>query len=455
MRTALLLLLASTAVAEEPSPSPVLQSAVVQSDPRVPDLEARIARLEAAQKQAEARAAETPIISFGPNGMVLRTPDGKSTIQLRGLLQADGRAFLDNQTPGVVDTFLLRRARPSVDASFFGWLEARLMPDFGLNKVLIEDAWVDLKPWKWLGLIGGKFKPPVGLERLQTDAFTKFMERAFPTNLVPSRDVGAMLHGLILDGTIDYAVGIFNGVVDGADTPDIDAHDGKDYAARLFFHPLRLLKKNWLNNLGVGVSGTFGEERGNASQPNVPTYKTPGQNVFFSYFAATGTPGGFTFANGDQWRVSPQLYYYGGPIGLMAEYARSSQEVQRGTMTGTVWSDAWQIQLSALLTPHDRESYDRIVISEPLEAKRHGYGAFELVARYHEQHISSAAFPTFADPAKSARQARAFGIGLNWWANRFFRAAINYDRTDFVGGAPKGGDREPENALMGRLQAVF
>src|SRR5262249_10904503 len=111
--------------------------------------------------------------------------------------------------------------------------------------------------------------------------------------------------------------------------------------------------------------------------------------------------------------------------------------------------------LSALLTPHDHESYDRVTIDEPLEVKRHGYGAFELVARYHEQHISSAAFPTFADPARSARQARAFGIGLDCSANPFFRAAINYDRSDFVGGAPLGGDRRPENALMGRLQAVF
>ena len=52
------------------------------------------------------------------------------------------------------------------------------------------------------------------------------------------------------------------------------------------------------------------------------------------------------------------------------------------------------------------------------------------------------------------RLARACGVGLNWWANAFFRASINYDHANFTGGA-KGGDRLPEDALLGRLQAMW
>jgi len=139
----------------------------------------------------------------------------------------------------------------------------------------------------------------------------------------------------------------------------------------------------------------------------------------------------------------------------VAAYWHWLREHPRGIVLDIDGTEAWQIQISALLTPHDQNAFDNVVISRPLEWKQHGYGAFELVARYHEQHIDSSVFPTFADPNQSARQARAFGVGVNWYANRFFRAAINYDRTDFVGGGSGGTDRAPENALIGRLQAVF
>src|SRR5262249_21295317 len=149
----------------------------------------------------------------------------------------------------------------------------------------------------------------------------KLVERGFPTALVPSRDLGAQLYGDLAGGTFSWAIGVFNGVVDGSDNPDLDAHDGKDFAARIFLHPLRPLKRPWLDNLGIGVAGTYGKERGTVAVPNLPSYKSPGQVTFFSYLTSDATkPEGTTVAFGDRWRVSPQLYYYVGPIGLLAEY---------------------------------------------------------------------------------------------------------------------------------------
>jgi phosphate-selective porin OprO and OprP len=460
-----LLVLAIPAGAEEPSPSP----SATEKDARYEALLERVARLESEQaetralaaqlhqqaKQLSEQASQTPLVTFGPNGMALRTPDGKTTIQTRGLVQADGRAFLVDPKHLLTDTFLLRRVRPSIDATFFGWLDARLMPDFGQGKAYLIDAYVNLHPWRWLQLIGGKFKPPIGLERIQTEAYIKFMERAFPTNLVPSRDVGAQLWGVVADGAFEWALAVFNGVVDGADTPDIDTHDGKDFEGRVFAHPLRPLGKSWLRNLGLGFAASYGKERGTASAPNVATYKSPGQNTFFQYYSDTSKVDGYTYANGNRWRVTPQLYYFGGPFGLITEYVRSSQNVTRGAFNGTVVGQGWQLQLSLLLTPHDRNGFEGVTISQPVEYKRHGYGAFEIVARYHEMHLDAGGrLALFADPTKSADRARAFGVGLNWYANTFFRAAVNYDRTDYTRGAVKG-NRAPENALMGRLQVVF
>src|SRR5690348_11518741 len=98
MRPWLILFFTNAALAQEPSPSPQpeppRQAAQVSGRELIRQLQERVAKLEAAQAKAEARAAETPLISFGSSGMVLKTPDGKTTIQTRGLVQADGRAYL-------------------------------------------------------------------------------------------------------------------------------------------------------------------------------------------------------------------------------------------------------------------------------------------------------------------------------------------------------------------------
>lgn len=59
-----------------------------------------------------------------------------------------------------------------------------------------------------------------------------------------------------------------------------------------------------------------------------------------------------------------------------------------------------------------------------------------------------------ADPTKSAREARAWAVGLNWYLSRNFKYVLNYEHTTFTGGAA-GGDRRPENAILVRSQVSF
>jgi phosphate-selective porin OprO/OprP len=447
IRVLVLGLVAATAFAEEPSPAPDRLAALEQ---RVEELEQSHRLLS---RELEREKNKPPLVVFGAQGFALQTPDGKMSLRIRALLQVDGRAFLGDDPHALTDTLLLRRARPILEATFFGILDAKLMPDFGQNTVKLFDGYIDLHPWPWVRLRAGKFKPPIGLERLQSAAAIRFPERALPTALVPNRDVGVTLWGEVAAGTFAWWLGAFNGVVDGSDNPDVDVHDGKDFEGRLFLHPLRPLKNEWLNQLGVGVSGSYGNERGSLTSTGTASYKTPGQATFFSFLSDAAKVDGTTLADGTRWRASPQIYYYGGPVGLLAEYVRSSQEVVKAGTHYTVLADAWQVQLSALLTPGDKENFD---VVQPRRPFPRGYGAFELVWRYHELHLHAEGnLPKLADYTKSAHQARAFGVALNWWANNFFRAAVSYEHTDFSGGAAKQGDRAPEDVLIGRLQAMW
>ncbi|GMU01797.1 hypothetical protein KH5H1_59170 [Corallococcus caeni] len=51
-------------------------------------------------------------------------------------------------------------------------------------------------------------------------------------------------------------------------------------------------------------------------------------------------------------------------------------------------------------------------------------------------------------------RARGFGVATLFALNRRVRVALNYHRTDYVGGALEG-DREAENVVMSRFQVAF
>ena len=200
----------------------------------------------------------TPLVSAGERGFNWKSADNAFVVKVRGLIHADGREYFDDKELKNRDTFLIRRARPILEATFFDVADFRLMPDFGGGTAVLQDAYIDLRPYPWLKLRAGKFKSPVGLERLQSASAIVFPERAFPTSVAPNRDIGFMLHGLIGPGVLNYELGIFNGVPDGG-SGDIDTNHAKDFAGRLFLHPFKFDPYNLLANLGVGDRRHLGQ----------------------------------------------------------------------------------------------------------------------------------------------------------------------------------------------------
>jgi phosphate-selective porin OprO/OprP len=62
---------------------------------------------------------------------------------------------------------------------------------------------------------------------------------------------------------------------------------------------------------------------------------------------------------------------------------------------------------------------------------------------------------SFADPANAARKATTYGLGLNWYLNENLKWVLNYDHTDFEGGAPGGADRTDEDVFLTRFALTF
>jgi phosphate-selective porin OprO/OprP len=336
------------------------------------------------------------------------------------------------------------------EGTVFKYFDFRLLPDWGGGTAVLQDGYIAARVSPAFRFQAGKFKGPVGLERLQSAIDILFIERAFPSAIAPNRDLGFEFTGDIADTLVHYDIGIFDGVVDGASL-DTDAGDNKDFEGRLFLTPFKHSKVPAVAGLSIGVGGTIGNEHGTQAAPALPSYRTPGQNSFFSYRSDTTAVA--AVADGRRWRISPQAYWHLGPLGLLGEWIRSSQQMSRGATTAKVGAKAWQAAGSFTLTGEDA-SYRGVSPKRPVTTKG-GFGAIELVARYSKLEVDDAAFPTFANPARAARKAKEWAFGVNWYPERRIKFAVNYGQTSFDGGAAGGADREDEKALLTRFQVAF
>ncbi|HEY9421510.1 MAG TPA: porin [Thermoanaerobaculia bacterium] len=431
---------------EETQQDPTLEQKVEELDQQLRVLTRQI-ELE---KEAAAEKAKTAgQATAGRDGFSLRSADGNFQLRVRGYVQADYRGFLDDDERPATDTFILRRVRPIFEGTLYKIFDFRLMPDFGGGQTVLQDAYLEGKFSPRFRVRAGKFKAPVGLERLQSGTDILFVERALPANLVPSRDLGLQIGGDLGSGVANYAVGVFNGVADGT-SADVDSTDDKDLAARVFFTPFGK-GSGPFKNLGFGVGASQGKQEGTLTANGLAPYRTPGQQTFFSY-RSDATAAGTTIAAGDRTRISPQGYFYRGPFGLLAEYVISSQEVLRAAAFEELEHTSWQLAGSWVFG--GEPSFRAVNPKKNFDLAADTWGAFELKARYSKLELDDDTFPIFANPASSASSAEAFAAGINWYLNRNLRLYFDYERTQFEGGATDG-DREDESIFFSRFQISF
>jgi len=405
---------------------------------------------------AVAKAATTPKITLGANGFSASSADTNFVFSLHGLIQTDSRTFFhaDGGTLGK-NTFLLRRARPIFTGTVFHDFDFNFTPDFGGSAVQIFDAYLNYRFSPEWQLEAGKFKSPVGLEALQADTWTSFNERSIASDLVPNRDIGLELHGDLFGGIASYAAGVFNGASDyNGTTTTQDVDNSKAFAGRVFFQPWKISDVNFLQGLGFGVAGSYEDDQSSAANLT-PGYKTDGQQTLFSY-------AGNVVANGKHWRISPQGYYYYGPLSLLGEYTISDQQVSRSSGTpasADLQNTAWEISAGWVLTG-ESASYNGLTPQHSFNPTLGQWGAWQIVARYANLDLDNAAFkgPTTFAAAGSASAAQAWSIGLNWYLNRDIRLNTSYSRTTFNRGGtatPTAATAQPENVLFTRIQLAF
>lgn len=433
-----LLLSASTALAAEPS-APSVQEQIDALKARIVELDAKVRPIQRAE------------VTAGDKGFSLASADGSSSLRLRGLIQVDARAFGDGKIDN--DSIVIRRARIGLEGKLNKTTDYQLIGEFGnASATTLLDANISLNYSPELQLKVGRFKTPVGLEQLQSDANALFIERSLVSQIAPNRDLGIQVGGELNNKTIAYTFGVFNGIQDGGNNSDQkDANDGKDLAARLIFQPWVNDEGSDLAGLSFGVGGSYGLQDTNAKVGS--TYRTDGQQTFFAWRDTVLSTGRVS-------RLSPQFSYYNGGFSLLGEYIISHTDVGLAAGSRTkLKNDAWQLAAGYVLTG-EKASYKGVVPANDFDRASGSTGAVELVGRIASLDVDNSAFTTFADRDKSATKANSYSVGVNWYLSKVTRLSLNYAHTkfDLAAGANPASTaviKNSEDAVLARLQLNF
>lgn len=505
--------------------------ALAADNPQVKALDQKVRLLERKyevdKEAADKKWTTLPkVVELGSQGLKVVSSDENFIMYLRGLIQVDADFFFDDEHAQPInpngsnlpDNFYLRRVRPIIEGTLWKFVDYRIMPDFapgpsGTTAPRIFDALIDLRYFREASVAGGVMKAPVSLERLESATNLSFVERAYPTELAPNRQVGFMLHGefdrpdypsdfsmtgrnMTASGNFpmymypeffSYQAGVFNGASNNGSLYST-SNDSKDFQARLFSHPFIHTGLTPLEGLGIGMAGTYG-------QPNdvaLSSFQSPGLQNIFTYTGTITVPDSKppvtttgAKADGTAYRLYPQSYWIWGPFKMVTEYALANQDianqvlekgltVNRYSMNQNI--EAWNVTLDYVLTGEQN-----VFLNQGIKPRHNfnpfedGWGSWALAARWSAidfadatfQNIGTAAKPVypFADPRNSVSASTTWALGVNWWLNPNVKLMFDYSQTSFDGGAAelnpdntrttKVIDRETEKVFQTRMQLGF
>ena len=424
----------------------------------------------------------TPPFSGMDDVFTIRPDNGLHTLRITGQIQADFHDYPRHGDTTDIDEFLLRRARLGIEGDVFKFYEFRILSDFGNGKVVMQDCFLNIHYWDEFQFMAGKFKEPVSYEELVQDRFVPTVERSMIDQIVPARDVGAMIHGYrLFNDQVDYAFGAFNGEING----DMDTNKIADFAGRIVWRPLNYSSlPDYLHLLQIGISGTAGKEQEQLSLTGVnnETIRTPGGVPWLTFEKND-------YANGIRTRVVPEFTYFYEQFGFMAEYMRMDQQIQSGTpevvTTKTtvkgktvttkhvindnpedIRFDGYMFTASYLLTGEKRTTYSEIL--RPLRPFNPAHplsnpGAWEVLVRVSHLQVAPSIFEPgaasqLASPNGNSDAATELTVGFNWYLNSLVRMQFNWEHAWFqqplLLGPPSTYFRQTD-AVLTRLQLIF
>jgi len=412
------------------TPAPLGQS--LPSDAHPPSLEARMARIERAQREdAHADWSKGTPEFVSADGALSFRPRGRILIDMGTTTGSDVAARNLTATQA-------RSLRLGIEGTFGKHLSYLLEGDFADNEVAIKSAYL---AWT-TGFLGqqaefalGNRLNDRGLDGSSGTIAVPFLERnVVGAGIIPVRG----FFGLGVAARV-YGKGWHIGVqVSGDDIANPGtAGDGLTIGARAHWNPVR--SDDWLVHLGLwGFHERLAED-----------VRRPTRSIAVGGFYNDNlriAPGAFPDAvSGDGYGVELGTFHHS-----LWAYAEAGARTLQNRAGDTTRQDAWAVQGGWFLTGETPPYLTRGgVWSRPKVLRpftRGGSGAVELAARYEALGYSDN--PT-------AGRGTALTVGVNWYLNDFVRLQLNAIDWMLADAAAGSGGDDHGRSLIGRAQIAF
>jgi len=352
----------------------------------------------------------------------------KPTMKWSAQLQTDFYTFDQNPESqaayGDIENGVdFRRARTALFGDY-KLSEYRIEFDFAQSgRPTFLDVYGGLHDVPYLGRVRfGHFFEPFSMERMTSNRYTTFMERAITDIFAPARNTGVASNNTWDDEQGTWSFGAFR-----SDSDHYGDEIGDNFETALTARVTRLLyyddacdgRDLW----HVGASYSFRgannevvrfraqpEAREGAASPNVP------------FFVDTGNIPADTFQI-----VDLETALIRGPFSILAEYVYVPVNSQS---QGTLAFDGWFAQASYFLTgehrPYNKKlaTFDRLIPKTEFirsgsdSSLNSGPGAWEIATRVSHLNLNDG-------PVHGGR-ITDWTIGLNWYLNPYLRVTTNY-----------------------------
>jgi phosphate-selective porin OprO/OprP len=399
--------------------------------------------------QLDVAREESPLrVSFA-NGVRFRSSDDLFELNFHDETQVDGRLFShvapgSGRIPGsdLHDGFAVPRQRlmfvgrltPYMD--FNVSLQSGVVGTFNAINAFLDFGPGDINYRNLVRFSIGRFKTPYSYEWFMVSNWQLVcLERPlFAANFTTNREVGAMLHGVLLDGTFEYAGGVFDGRANSYRPFD----NNGDFIFYLdgapFLHSgipfLRFMHA--AGSLATGVRSNVPNEfpaLRTASQGPVTTQEAAAISPTFLEFNPDVVERGLR----DLW--AGDFYWFYRSFNLFLEYnggfihyapRLTDTKVTRVPLSG------FSVTTSYFLTG---EQLTKRVVPQPLHpitGKGHGYGAWEVYARFSNLNVGSEVFTAgLVDPSLWANRVNQTNTGVNWFLNKWTRITLEWQHSNF------------------------
>ncbi len=380
-------------------------------------------------------SGELPDVAEDPfrKALLWSSEDGAWTLHFHNETQLDVRAYGHDHTEPVNQFGIyLPRMRMIFNGKLSEPIEYQVSINKGLGNLDLLDAYLNFQLLdERVQFRIGRYRVPFtyGFFVLSNQFLSTHERSVFALNLGYNRNMGAMLHGKLDEGAIDYAVA---GVA-GPRNSYFDTNANKDVLTYLNFRPFYHDEtRPALKHLNVGGSYSYGSQdqtpqpqafhtSASASSSGGVREGVPSFLELFSQVVERGIRA--------QWEV--HLAYFFKQWTVMGAYgeARNTYGFLAGPGSVPVQARGWHVQAAYLLTGEEQTERSFVEVLRPFRFKsaRHGFGAWEVQARFDHFDMDENVFTDgLADPTLWTNSVNTIDTGINWYLNRYVRISFTW-----------------------------